>query len=343
MLVAAVTPSGAAWGSVGRTFGRGVAITGAPVPTTTPTRTRAFAPRDTALLLTLGGMWGLSFLFIEVALRGLTPLWIVAGRTLVGGAFLLVVLRLRHQPLPRSARLWGHLLVLGVVSNAVPWGAVAWAQQAIPSGLAALLMALVPTSTLLVSVLLGMERFSPTRALGLLLALGGVGLTVAADLDDPGRLIAIAVIVTATVLYALGAVYAKRFVSGTASALTIATGQVLSAGGVSLIGALLLDPRPTAAEALAPTVLGAVLALGTLGTGAAFLVFYVLIERVGATNTTLVTYLIPLVAVVAGAVVLGERLPPEALGGGALIGIGIWLAQRGTRPGPVEALEELPT
>jgi drug/metabolite transporter (DMT)-like permease len=312
------------------------------VPANPPPRTRTFAPRDTALLLTLGAMWGLSFLFIEVALRGLTPLWIVAGRTLVGGAFLLVVLRLRHQPLPRSARLWGHLLVLGVVSNALPWGAVAWAQQAIPSGLAALLMALVPTSTLLVSVLLGMERFSPSRALGLLLALSGVGLTVAADLDDTGRLVAIAIIVTATVLYALGAVYAKRFVSGTASALTIATGQVLSAAGVSLAGALLLDPRPTA-DALAPTVLGSVLALGTLGTGAAFLVFYVLIERVGATNTTLVTYLIPLVAVVAGAVVFGERLPPEALGGGALIGLGIWLAQRGTRPGPVEALEELPT
>jgi drug/metabolite transporter (DMT)-like permease len=228
-----------------------------------------------------------------------------------------------------------------VVSNALPWGAVAWAQQAIPSGLAALLMALVPTSTLVVSVVLGMERFSPARAVGLLLALGGVGLTVAADLSDTGRLIAIGVIMLATVLYALGAVYAKRYVSGTASPLTIATGQVASAGLVSLVGALVLDPLPTS-DALTPTVLGSVVALGTLGTGAAFLVFYILIDRVGATNTTLVTYLIPLVAVVAGAVVLGERLPPEALAGGALIGVGIWLAQRGTRPGPVEALEELP-
>jgi drug/metabolite transporter (DMT)-like permease len=311
------------------------------VVTSAPARSRTFAPRDTALLLTLGGMWGLSFLFIEVALRGLTPLWIVAGRTLVGALFLLLVLRARRQPIPRATRLWGHLFVLGVVSNAVPWGAVAWAQQAIPSGLAALLMALVPTSTLVVSVLLGMERFSPGRALGLLLALGGVGLTVAADLSDTGRLIAIAVIVAATILYALGAVYAKRFVSGTASPLTIATGQVASAGVVSLVGALVLDPLPTV-EALTPTVLGSVVALGTLGTGAAFLVFYILIDRVGATNTTLVTYLIPLVAVVAGAVVLGERLPPEALAGGALIGVGIWLAQRGTRPDPVEALEELP-
>jgi drug/metabolite transporter (DMT)-like permease len=310
------------------------------VPTSVA-RSRTFTPRDAVLLLSLGGMWGLSFLFIEVALRGFTPLWIVAGRTLTGAAFLLIVLRGRRQPLPRSLPLWGHLFVLGLVSNALPWGAVAWAQQAIPSGLAALLMALVPTSTLVVAVLVGMERFSLSRAIGLLLALGGVGLTVAADLTDTGRLVAIVVIVLATVLYGAGAVYAKRFVSGVASPLTIATGQVASAGLVSTVAALVLDPLP-AWSALAPEVLGAVLALGTIGTGGAFLVFYTLIARVGATNTTLVTYLIPLVAVVAGALVLGERLPPEALLGGALIGAGIWLAQRGTRPGPVEVLEELP-
>jgi drug/metabolite transporter (DMT)-like permease len=311
------------------------------VSTSAPVRTRTFTARDTGLLLSLGAMWGLSFLFIEIALRGLTPLWIVAGRTVTGALFLLVVLSGRGQPLPRSLRLWGHLVVLGVVSNAVPWGAVAWAQQALPSGLTALLMALVPTSTLVVSVLVGMERFNVGRALGLVLALGGVALTVAADLSDTGRVVAIAVVVGATVLYATGAVYAKRFVSGIASPLTVATGQVASAGLVSVVAALVLDPFPTA-SALTPEVLGAVAALGILGTGAAFLVFYMLIARVGATNTTLVTYLIPLVAVVAGAVVLGERLPPEALAGGSLIGAGIWLAQRGTRPGPVEVLEELP-
>jgi drug/metabolite transporter (DMT)-like permease len=311
------------------------------VSTTTAPRARTFSARDTGLLLSLGAMWGLSFLFIEVALRGLTPLWIVAGRTVTGAAFLLVVLASRGQPLPRSLPLWGHLFVLGVVSNALPWGAVAWAQQALPSGLTALLMALVPTSTLVVSVVVGMERFNLGRAIGLLLALGGVGLTVAADLSDTGRLVAIAVVVTATVLYASGAVYAKRFVSGIASPLTVATGQVASAGFVSIVAALVVDPLPTAAT-FSPAVLGSVAALGILGTGAAFLIFYVLIERVGATNTTLVTYLIPLVAVVAGALVLGERLPPEALAGGTLIGVGIWLAQRGTRPGPVEVLEELP-
>jgi drug/metabolite transporter (DMT)-like permease len=311
------------------------------VDVTTPLApARAFTPRDTALLLSLGAMWGLSFLFIELALRGLTPIWIVSGRTVTGALFLLAVLRVRRQPLPRDRWLWLHLAVLGIVSNAVPWTAVAWAQQAIPSGLAALIMALVPSSTLVVSVLVGMERFNRLRVLGLAMALAGVGLTVAGDLGDPGRVLAIITVVLATLFYAAGAVYAKRFVSGVASPLTVATGQVLSAGVVSTAVAAVFEPAPALGD-LSATVVGATVALGVLGTGGAFLLFYMLVERVGATNTTLVTYLIPLVAVVAGAVVLGERLTPAALAGGALIGIGIWLAQRGSRPGPVERLEEL--
>jgi drug/metabolite transporter (DMT)-like permease len=301
---------------------------------------RALGSRDAALLVLLASMWGLSFLFIEIALRGVGPIWIVVGRTGVGATVLFTVLRLRGHRLPTSARMWGRLLVLGIVTNAVPWSAVAWAQQALPSGLVALLMAAVPSSTLLVSVLVGLERFTAPRLLGLGLALSGVGLTVAADLGDPGRLVAIAVVVVATVMYASGAVYASRRVSGGASPLTIATGQVITAFLVTVPVALLVDPLPDP-RALTPAIVGSVLALGALGTGFAFLVFYTLIERVGATNTTLVTYLIPLVAVVAGALVLGERLAAPAFLGGALIVAGVWLAQRGTAAAPVEPLEEL--
>jgi drug/metabolite transporter (DMT)-like permease len=296
---------------------------------------RSFTPRDTALLLSLGGMWGLSFLFIEVALRGLSPLWIVSGRTVVGALFLLVVLQVTRRPLPRGTRLWVHLTVLGVLSNAAPWLAVAWAQQAIPSGLAALLMALVPSSTLLVSAGVGLERITRPKVVGLLLALAGVAATVAGDLADPSRVVAVVTVVLATVAYAAGAVYAKRYVSGIAAPVTVATGQVVTAAVVSTAAAVLFAPRP-AADDLAPTVVGATIALGVFGTGAAFYLFYVLVARVGATNTTLVTYLIPLVAVVAGAIVLDERLGPGALAGGVLIGAGIWLAQRATRP-PTDA------
>ena len=306
----------------------------------TPLSPRAFGPRETLLLLSLASMWGLSFLFIELALRGLGPLWIVVGRTGVGALVLLAVTRLRSHPLPDSARLWRRLLLLGIVTNAVPWSAVAWAQQSLPSGLVALLMAAVPSSTLVVSVLVGLERFTLARVLGLGLALAGVGLTVAADLDDPGRLLAIGIVIAATLMYASGAVYASRRVSGGSSPLTIATGQVASAFVVTVPVALVLEPLPELA-AITPAVLGAVVALGGLGTGIAFLVFYTLIERVGATNTTLVTYLIPLVAVVAGALVLAERLALPALLGGGLIVAGVWLAQRGTATSTAAQLERV--
>lgn len=303
-----------------------------------PASPRAFGPREAALLLSLASMWGLSFLFIELALRGLGPMWIVVGRTGIGALVLLAATRLRGHRVPDSVRPWRQLLLLGIVTNAVPWSAVAWAQQSLPSGLVALLMAAVPSSTLVVSVLVGLERFTLARVLGLGLALSGVGLTVAADLGDPGRLIAIGTVIVATVMYASGAVYANRRVSGTASALTIATGQVVSAFAVTVPVALVVDPLPDRG-ALTPSVLGAVAALGALGTGIAFLIFYTLIERVGATNTTLVTYLIPLVAVIAGALILSERLAPPAMAGGGLIVLGVYLAQRGTAASPTEQLE----
>lgn len=291
---------------------------------------RAFGPAETSLLLLLGGMWGFSFLFIELALRGLGPVWIVAGRTGVGAVVLLGVLLLRGQRLPGSMRTWGHLLALGVLANALPWTGAAWAQQWLPSGLVALLMAAVPSSTLLVSVAAGLERFTAARIAGLSLALAGVALTVAADSGEPGRTLAIAIVIGATLMYAVGAVYANRWVSGIATPLTIAAGQVATAFLVTLPAAILLEPLPTRA-AFDPVVVASVLALGAFGTGAAFLVFYTLIERVGATNTTLVTYLIPLIAVLAGAVVLGERLALPAILGGLLIVAGVWIAQKGTR------------
>ncbi len=292
-----------------------------------PDTSLRYGPREVAALLVLSGSWGLSFLFIGVALRGLTPLWIVAGRTAVGGVVLLVALRVTGHHLPRSWSTWRHLLIIGSITNALPWSAVAWAQQSLPSGLTALLMALVPLSTLLVSAAIGAESLTRARTGGLVLALIGVGLIVAGDLDEAGRLVAILAVVGATMMYALGTVYARRHLSGRWPPLVLATGQVLTATAVAVPVAVLASGPPET-SATAPQVVVAVLALGIFGTGLAFLLFYLLIERVGATNATLTTYLIPLVAVSAGAVVLGERLHPGAIAGGLTIGVGIWLTQR---------------
>lgn len=293
---------------------------------------RSFSLGDATLLLALSSMWGLSFLFVELSLRELPPLWIVVGRTGIGGLVLLALLLVRRRGLPDRWRTWGHLLVLGTINNAVPWTAIAWAQQSLPSGLTALLMAIVPTSTLLVSALVGLERITRRRLVGLIVALGGVAAIVLGDIDRPGRVLAVLVVVAATMGYASGAVYAKTFVSGTTGALPLAAGQVLCATAVTTIVALSVDGLPPAPTTLGATTLTAVTLLGVLGTGLAFYAFYTLIARVGATNATLTTYLIPLVALVAGVIVLDERLTPPALLGGAMIVVGIWLAQRGTAP-----------
>ncbi len=304
----------------------------------TPTTARRFGPPETALLLLLASMWGLSFLFVEVALTAVPPIWIVATRVTVGATTLLIIVTALRVPLPREARMWRHLALLGVLNNAVPWTAVAFAQQALPSGLTALLMAMVPMSTLLVSVAVRLERLTPLRLVGLLVSLSGVALIVAGDVDDVGRLLAVAVVLAATLLYALGTVYAKRNVSGALPPLALATGQVLSTSLIMLPIALFLEPLPDVTS-LSAAVVGSLSALGALGTGIAFLVFYTLIERVGATNATMVTYLVPVVAVIAGVVVLDERLSWVALLGGAVVVLGIYLTQRALPKTPAEAFE----
>lgn len=285
------------------------------------------APADVGLLAALASMWGLSFLFIAVAVTALSPLWIVTARTAVGVTTLSAILAVRGRKLPRDLSSWGHLVVLGLLSNAVPWTAIAFALQSIPSGTAALLMALIPISTLAMGAVLRLERLTPDRVAGLLVALAGVAAIVMGDIDDPGRLIGIATIIGVTIVYSLGGLYARHFLSGWHRPLVIATGQVIVAGLMTLPAALLFAPRPDMA-AIDGAVVTSIVALGALGTGLAFLAFYMLIERVGPTNAALVNYLIPLVAVIAGWVVLDERLHPAAIVGGFLVVAGIWLSQR---------------
>jgi drug/metabolite transporter (DMT)-like permease len=308
----------------------------------TPSDVRStFALRDVGLLAALATMWGLSFLFIKVAVPVVAPLWIVAARCLVGAVVLLVVLRIRGTALPRGARVWRDLTILAALGNAVPWGLMAWATQFLPSGLVAVVNALAPTSTLVIAILAGLEAASLRRAAGLVLALCGTALAVSSNLGAPGTVLAVLAVVLATVCYGAGTVYAKRRVSGNHPPLAIATGQVLMAALMSIPVAALASPWPDV-SAVTPAIAGSLVALGVFGTGAAFLAFYTLIARVGATNAILVTYLIPVVALLAGAVVLGEPLTLVVAAGTALTIGGVWLAQRERRTTAIEQLEELP-
>lgn len=299
-----------------------------------------FAPFDVFLITALASMWGFSFLFIKVAVGVFSPIWVVSLRTVIGALALLVILRVRGRSLPRDRRMWLHLFVLALFSNALPWGTVAWAVQFLPSGLTSVMNALVPVSTLVVAVAIGQETLSGRRVAGLVLATAGTAIAVSGELGAPGKLVAVAVVLLATVMYGGGAVYAKHFVSGRVPPLAVATGQVVAASVLTLPVAALTSGFP-ALDALDFASVGSLGALGLFGTGLAFLVFYALIERVGATSATMVTYLIPIVGLFAGWWVLDERIGPEVIAGTAVLICGIWLAQRERAGDPVEAIEEV--
>lgn len=292
---------------------------------------------DAAVLMLLAGLWGFTFLFIEIALEGLTPLWLVACRTLAGAAVLLVVVRVRRLVLPRRLTMWVHLLVLAVPSNVVPWTLVAWAQQTIPSGLTAILYSLIPVTTFLIAAVAGMERFTVRKIIGLLTAVVGTIVVIGEDAGMPGRTQASLAVVAAVACLAGGAVYAKRYVSPHIRPLPMAAGQISLAFLASAAAALLFAPFPTAA-ALTPGVVASVTTLGVLGTGLAFMLYYRLIDRVGATNATLVTYLTPVIGLLAGWLVLQERVGASLLAGAAIIIVGMWYSQRqpALRPSPRE-------
>lgn len=300
-----------------------------------------FAPKDVAVLAALAAMWGLSFLFIKVAVEVVSPLWIVAARCAVGGLILVLILRMRGAKLPRGRRIWIDLTVLAALGNAVPWGLMAWATQYLPSGLVAVINALAPSSTLIIAILVGLEAPSLRRAAGLVIALSGTALAVSSSLGAPGTLIAVITVGLATVCYGAGSVYAKQRVSGRYPPLAIATGQVLMAAAMSIPVAALAAPFPVIDD-MTPAIWGSLAALGVFGTGLAFRAFYTLIASVGATNTVMVTYLIPVVALIAGALLLNEPVTFVVVAGTALTIFGIWLAQRQRTASAPQQVTEVP-
>lgn len=310
-----------------------------PSRQTTVVRSSFTAP-DLGLLVVLSVMWGMSFLFIKVALDAVAPLWIVASRCVVGAAVLVVVLRIRGVRLPRGRRIWCDLAFLGALGNVVPWGLMAVATQHLPTGLVAVVNALAPTSTLLIAAVAGLERLTVRRVVGLLVALVGTTVAVSSDLGAAERVLAVLAVGLATVAYGIATVYAKQRVSGKHPPLAIATGQVATAMVLSVPVALVAAPAPDLG-AVTPAIVASLLALGLFGTGMAFLAFYTLVERVGPTSAILVTYLIPVVALLAGAVVLGEALTVVVVVGTALTIGGVYLAQRERAPTSVEALEQV--
>ena len=280
-----------------------------------PTRT------DWLLLLVLGIMWGTSYAFIKLGVEnGLTTFTLIAVRLAIGLALLATVVAIAREPLPRNPRTYVHLAVMGAINIAIPFTLITWAELTVDSAIAAILNGAVPLIVIVLAALtFHDEPITLNRLVGVVV--GYVGVIV---LVFPGLLGALngseftgeVALLGSTLAYAVGAVYARRNIKGLRPMIP-ALFQVLFA--FLMMAALALAFESPFAIAWNFDAVLAVVWLGLLGSGAAYLLMFRLLTRIGATATSQLAYLLPVVGIVTGALMFGEQVDARVIGGTALI------------------------
>ncbi|MBZ9714523.1 DMT family transporter, partial [Deinococcus multiflagellatus] len=282
----------------------------------------------------LSAFWGISFLLIRLSVEVFPPAWVALGRSVFGALVLLAALLLGRHSLP-PLRLWKPLLLVALLNNVIPWSFFAWGEQTVSSNIAAILNATTPLFSLLIGLGLRDAQLSGRVALGVLLGLGGVVLTVGGGVQGGhATLFGVGLLLAASLGYACATAVAKRTLSGLNP-----VGLALSQLGLS---ALMLTPVALSGAQPGPltwTAVGALAVLGVVGSGLAYLLYYGLLSRLSATQLTAVTYLLPVWGLFWGA------LAGEAVGVTSLLGVAVVLAgllllnspRRAPKPAPAGA------
>jgi drug/metabolite transporter (DMT)-like permease len=272
----------------------------------------------------LGACWGSSYLFIKIGVDGgLAPFTLIAIRLAVGVALVATVFIASRQRAPRHARTYGHLLVIAVLSVALPFSLITIAERSVDSTLAAVINGAIPLCVIVIApFVLPEERLTPGRVLGLVVGFAGVAVLVGFDpgVVAGGSLAAVAALIGSTFSYAAGGVYARRFLRDVPP-VTTATFELGFALAIVAVLALVFEAPLRMPEN--PAVLLAPVWLGVVGSGIAFMLFFRLLAQWGATRTSMVAYLIPVFGLALGAAVLGERLDTRLIFGTALVVAGI--------------------
>lgn len=280
---------------------------------------------DWIMLVLLSVLWGGSFFFIGVAVTGLPAFTIVTTRVILAALVLLLVLRFVGLSMPRDRRVWSALITMGVLNNVIPFCLIVWGQMHIASGLAAILNATTPVFTVIVAHLATRdERIRPHKLVGVLLGFLGVAYLVGKGALEGfgGNLWAELAVIAAAFSYALAGVFGRRFSRLGVRPLQTATGQLMSAA-LLMTPVMLLVDRPWLLPAPGVPVVLAVVALAVVSTALAYILYFKLLESAGATNLLLVTFLIPVSAILLGVWFLDESLAARHLVGMALIGAGL--------------------
>jgi len=279
---------------------------------------------DWLIFFALGFIWGSSYLFIKLAVDDFGTFTLVALRLTVGSLLIWTVVRIAGQELPRERRIYGHLLVMAVINITIPFLLITWAEQSVESSLAAILTSPVPLIAIVLSALfLPDEPLRLNGLAGLVVGFVGVVIVTSRGLTAAGSSITGEIaLLGAAFSYACGAVYARRNVRGLAPMVPAAF-QVTFAAVITGAFALMIE-HPWTARPDAQAIFS-ILWLGMLGSGVAYLFVFRLFAHWGATRTTLVAYLLPVVGIVLGYVVLQEPVDGRLIAGTALVIAGVGL------------------
>ena len=275
-----------------------------------------------------GLIWGASFLFIELALTFLTPIGVAFGRTFFGALAMLVAMLIFKSKLPTSFEAWKRLTIAGIFMSSVPFVLFAYAQTQVTSALAAIINAVTPITTVIVLlVAFRTEKLKPHVVSGIIIGLLGVLVVLGAwqGFGENSPLAILAMLI-AVILYGIGTPYVRKYVTPLNLATEVSVfGQIGTAALTLLPIYLLSGPLITAVPDFASVA--AIVTLGALGSGVAYLLYYKILDVVGSAIASSVTYITPVIAVVLGVILLGEKLHWYEPVGGVIVILGAAISQ----------------
>ncbi|SDU42867.1 Permease of the drug/metabolite transporter (DMT) superfamily [Stappia sp. ES.058] len=289
------------------------------------TTNRPMTPFEWTMLLALATVWGGSFFFNGIAVRELPVFTVVVSRVALAAIILLVIMRLRGERMPRDRRVWTAFFGMGLLNNAIPFSLIVWGQQHIASGVASILNASTPLFTVILAhVLTRDERMTGGKLSGVLIGFIGVAVMIGADAfrNFGVNVVAQLICLAGAVSYAFAGIYGRRFRAMGISPMSTATGQVVASSLIMLPLVMLVD-RPWTLQAPSLIAVGALIGVAAISTALAYVLYFRILATAGATNLLLVTFLIPVSAILLGTLFLGEVLLARHFAGMALIGIGL--------------------
>ena len=289
-------------------------------------------------------LWGSSFTFIKEALAGLSPAQLVLARLVLGAAVLLSIVAVRRMGLPRGAAAWGHLAAAALFGNVIPFLLLSYGERTAGAGIAGVLVGATPLLTLSVAAFaLAEERATARKLIGLLVGFAGLVVVIAPWRTGFGAAGGELACFGAAVSYAAGFVYVRKYLSPRhLPPMSLAAGQLSMA---VVLQAAVSPFLQWGAVSLTPRVTVSIVLLGVLSTGLAYVLYFQLIAEVGATTASAVNYLVPIAAVVVGALTLGERITLTTVAGGVIVLAGMAYAEnrlRRPRRDPVTAAASQP-